>query len=104
MTDSGSPSPRVLVITGEGGLSMAEVAVATALRCAALGHRTLLTSMDDREVLDDMVHARGHGPSEAAESQRRGDIAVNQRRVDVANLLWLDGALPDAVQDVAVPL
>lgn len=95
MTDSGSPSPRVVVITGEGGFAMAEVAVATALRCAALGHRTLLTSLDDRDVLDDLLSTRGH--------ERRRNTE-NQRRVAVGELLWLDGARPSAVSDIAAPL
>jgi arsenite/tail-anchored protein-transporting ATPase len=94
MTDSGRPSPRVLVITGEGGPAPAEVAVATALQCAALGHRTLLTSMDDREALEDLVSVRAPAP-------RAGQ---DQRRTRVGELLWLDGALPNSVRDVAAPL
>ncbi|WKZ83031.1 MAG: ArsA family ATPase [Acidimicrobiia bacterium] len=44
---------RVLLITGKGGVGKTTVAAATALRCAELGHRTLVMSTDPAHSLSD---------------------------------------------------
>ncbi len=45
--------PRVLLLTGKGGVGKTTTAAATALRCAALGHRTLVLSTDPAHSLAD---------------------------------------------------
>ena len=45
--------PRVLLLTGKGGVGKTTTAAATALRCAARGHRTLVLSTDPAHSLAD---------------------------------------------------
>lgn len=44
---------RVILFTGKGGVGKTTVAAATALRCAALGHRTIILSTDPAHSLGD---------------------------------------------------
>jgi arsenite-transporting ATPase len=44
---------RVLLFTGKGGVGKTSVAAATALRCASLGHRTIVLSTDPAHSLGD---------------------------------------------------
>src|SRR5581483_5442493 len=44
---------RVLLFTGKGGVGKTTVAAATALRCAELGHRTIVVSTDPAHSLAD---------------------------------------------------
>src|SRR6187402_2746606 len=48
---------RILVFTGKGGVGKTSVAAATALRCADLGHRTLVVSTDTAHSLGDSLQA-----------------------------------------------
>lgn len=59
---------RVLLFTGKGGVGKTTVAAATAVRCAAAGHRTLVVSTDPAHSLADAFdHPLGDEPSELAE-------------------------------------
>jgi arsenite-transporting ATPase len=49
----GATPPRVLLFTGKGGVGKTTVAAATAVRCAAAGHRTLIVSTDPAHSLAD---------------------------------------------------
>src|SRR5205807_3563477 len=44
---------RVILFTGKGGVGKTSVAAATALRCAQLGHRTIVMSTDPAHSLGD---------------------------------------------------
>ena len=44
---------RVVLYTGKGGVGKTSVAAATALRCAQLGHRTVVLSTDRAHSLAD---------------------------------------------------
>ena len=44
---------RLVLFTGKGGVGKTSVAAATALRCARLGHRTLVMSTDPAHSLGD---------------------------------------------------
>ncbi len=46
---------RILLFTGKGGVGKTTVAAATALRCARLGHRTLVLSTDPAHSLSDCL-------------------------------------------------
>src|SRR5215472_13308890 len=46
-------SVRVILFTGKGGVGKTSVAAATALRCAQLGHRTMVMSTDPAHSLGD---------------------------------------------------
>lgn len=46
---------RIIVYTGKGGVGKTSVAAATALRCADLGHRTLVVSTDTAHSLGDSL-------------------------------------------------
>ena len=54
MTESAAPT-RVLLFTGKGGVGKTTTAAATALRCAALGHRTIVLSTDPAHSLADAL-------------------------------------------------
>jgi arsenite-transporting ATPase len=49
---------RILLYTGKGGVGKTSVAGATALRCAQLGHRTLVMSVDMAHSLADSLDVR----------------------------------------------
>ena len=46
---------RILVYTGKGGVGKTSVAAATATRCAALGHRTVVLSTNLAHSLADSL-------------------------------------------------
>ena len=56
---------RIILYTGKGGVGKTSVAAATALRCAELGHRTLVMSTDIAHSLGD-VFAVPLGPEPVA--------------------------------------
>ena len=62
---------RVLLFTGKGGVGKTTVAAATALRCAELGHRTIVVSTDPAHSLADAY-----------------DRPLNGRPIAVADGLW----------------
>ena len=47
--------PRIILYTGKGGVGKTTIAAATALRCAGLGHRTLVMSTDPAHSLADAL-------------------------------------------------
>ena len=54
---------RVILMTGKGGVGKTSVAAATGLRCAELGHRTLVLSTDPAHSLADSFDLElGHDP------------------------------------------
>ncbi len=48
---------RIIVYTGKGGVGKTSIAAATALRCAEMGHRTLVVSTDTAHSLGDSLQA-----------------------------------------------
>lgn len=62
---------RVILYTGKGGVGKTTVAAATAVRCAQLGHRTLVVSTDAAHSLGDSL-----------------DMELAERPVEVAPNLW----------------
>ncbi|TMC50721.1 MAG: ArsA family ATPase [Chloroflexi bacterium] len=60
---------RVILYTGKGGVGKTSVAAATAVRCARLGHRTLVLSTDAAHSLADSLDVEvGEHPNEVAEN------------------------------------
>ena len=60
--------PRTILYTGKGGVGKTSVAAATARRCAAAGHRTLVFSTDPAHSLADALQTPlGGEPSEVAD-------------------------------------
>ncbi|MGQ9632603.1 MAG: ArsA family ATPase [bacterium] len=53
MTVGGGARVRIILYTGKGGVGKTSVAAATALRCAELGHRTIVLSTDSAHSLSD---------------------------------------------------
>jgi len=51
-------TPRTILYTGKGGVGKTSVAAATARRCAAGGHRTLVLSTDPAHSLGDVLERR----------------------------------------------
>jgi arsenite/tail-anchored protein-transporting ATPase len=62
---------RVILFTGKGGVGKTSVAAATAMRCARLGHRTIVISTDPAHSLGDSF-----------------DVELGSRAVRVAKNLW----------------
>lgn len=62
---------RVILYTGKGGVGKTTVAAATAVRCARLGHRTLVVSTDAAHSLGDSL-----------------DVELSDRPLEVAPNLW----------------
>ncbi len=62
---------RVILFTGKGGVGKTSVAAATAMRCAQLGHRTMVISTDPAHSLGDSF-----------------DVQLTGRATPVANNLW----------------
>ncbi|MGF1538053.1 MAG: TRC40/GET3/ArsA family transport-energizing ATPase [Elainellaceae cyanobacterium] len=56
---------RVILMTGKGGVGKTSVAAATGLRCAELGHKTLVLSTDPAHSLADSFDLEmGHAPTQ----------------------------------------
>ena len=62
---------RVILYTGKGGVGKTTVAAATAVRCAAMGHRTLVISTDAAHSLGDSL-----------------DVAIGDKPTQIAPNLW----------------
>lgn len=62
---------RVILYTGKGGVGKTTVAAATAVRCAALGYRTLVISTDAAHSLGDSL-----------------DVEIGERPTEIAPNLW----------------
>ncbi len=52
---------RIIIYTGKGGVGKTSVSAATALRCAKLGHRTLVMSTDSAHSLSDSLEIQLSG-------------------------------------------
>ena len=69
--------PRILLFTGKGGVGKTTIATATALRSAALGHRTIVLSSDPAHSLGDALERTlGPEPEEIAANLYAQEIAV----------------------------
>ena len=62
---------RIIIYTGKGGVGKTSVAAATALRAAAMGHKTVIISTD-----------AAHSLSDALEFQLSGEIATIAKNLD----------------------
>ncbi len=75
---------RVLLLTGKGGVGKTTTAAATALRCAAEGHRTLVLSTDPAHSLSDAFDVKlGPQPTPIAE-QLSGQQLDAQARLEAS--------------------
>ena len=74
---------RVILFTGKGGVGKTSVAAATALRCARLGHRTLVMSTDPAHSLGDSFDLElGPEPVQIAENLWGQEIDAQERLED----------------------
>ncbi len=68
---------RIILYTGKGGVGKTSVAAATALRCADLGHRTIVVSTDAAHSLGDSFDQPiGNEPLELAPNLKAQEIDV----------------------------
>src|SRR5262245_25067465 len=68
---------RIILYTGKGGVGKTSVAAATALRCADLGHRTIVVSTDAAHSLGDSFdRIIGNEPVELAPNLKAQEIDV----------------------------
>ena len=68
---------RIILYTGKGGVGKTSVAAATALRCAELGHRTIIVSTDAAHSLGDSFDRQiGNEPVELAPNLMGQEIDV----------------------------
>lgn len=68
---------RIILYTGKGGVGKTSVAAATALRCAELGHRTIIVSTDAAHSLGDSFDLPiGNEPVELAPNLKGQEIDV----------------------------
>jgi arsenite-transporting ATPase len=68
---------RIILYTGKGGVGKTSVAAATAMRCAELGHRTIIVSTDAAHSLaDSFERAIGNEPVELAPNLKAQEIDV----------------------------
>jgi arsenite-transporting ATPase len=102
---------RILLFTGKGGVGKTTVAAATAVRAAALGHRTLVMSTDPAHSLADSFDAElGSAPrrvadrlwAEQIDSQAR--LEANWREIQdyVVNLLSWGGVNAVEAEELSV--
>jgi len=68
---------RLILMTGKGGVGKTSVAAATGLRCAEMGHRTLVLSTDPAHSLADSFDlALGHEPKRVCENLWGAELDV----------------------------
>lgn len=103
---------RVILFTGKGGVGKTSVAAATAMRCARLGHRTVVMSTDAAHSLGDSFDMElGHQPRQVAENLWAHEVSALQemerhwRKLhDYAASLFATQGLDDVVaEEVANP-
>jgi arsenite-transporting ATPase len=100
---------RVVLFTGKGGVGKTSVAAATAVRCAAAGHRTLVMSTDPAHSLGDSFDVElgneatrvadnlwAHEVSSLHEMQRHW-VKLHEYAVEVFSTQGLDEVLADEV-------
>jgi arsenite-transporting ATPase len=69
---------RIIIYTGKGGVGKTSVAAATALRCAALGHRTCVLSTDTAHSLADSLDVPlGPEPQQIVENLWAQEVDVH---------------------------
>jgi arsenite-transporting ATPase len=69
---------RIILYSGKGGVGKTSLSAATAVRAAALGHRTLVVSTDAAHSLGDCLQARiGYVPTRIADRLDALEIDVN---------------------------
>jgi arsenite-transporting ATPase len=104
--------PRLILYTGKGGVGKTSVAAATARRCAAAGHRTLLVSTDPAHSVADVLETPvGPDPGEAGDGLWAQQVSAQEEleRRWGAMRTWLAGVLTErgveeiAAQELAVP-
>ncbi|MGI8803639.1 MAG: ArsA family ATPase [Solirubrobacteraceae bacterium] len=72
-------APRTIVYTGKGGVGKTSVAAATARRCAAAGHRTIVLSTDPAHSLSDSLGIRlGGEPAQIGERLWGQEVAAQE--------------------------
>jgi arsenite-transporting ATPase len=103
---------RVILFTGKGGVGKTSVAAATALRCAQLGHRTMIISTDPAHSLGDSFDQElGHRPKRVAENLWAHEVSALhemerhwKRLHDYAARVFATQGLDDVVaEEVANP-
>ena len=78
--DVPGPSPtRLIVVTGKGGVGKTTTAAATAIACAAKGHRTLVVSTDPAHSLADALDQPA-GPVPTSVGTRLDAMQIDSRR------------------------
>jgi arsenite-transporting ATPase len=102
---SPSPSPRIILYTGKGGVGKTSVAAATARRCAASGLRTVVLSTDPAHSLSDSLEVE-LGPDPTRVERRLWGQEVQAGREMEQNWgavqRWLGELLTDrGVMDIA---
>lgn len=75
---------RVLLFTGKGGVGKTTSAAATALRCADLGHRTLVTSTDSAHSLSDVLDRPLGGTPTPITTNLDGQQIIARDRLEAA--------------------
>lgn len=103
---------RVILYTGKGGVGKTTLAAATALHCAALGHRTLVVSTDTAHSLADALQTPlGNEPRpvgqqglEAAELDSASELerAWGEIKQRISTLLQQEGVEATAAGELAV--
>ena len=87
---------RVLLYTGKGGVGKTTCAAATALRCAELGHRTIVLSTDSAHSLGDSLDINlGPEPAQIAPNlwAQETDVYYNLRKYWGTVQEWLSALL-----------
>jgi arsenite-transporting ATPase len=105
-------APRTILYTGKGGVGKTSVAAATARRCAAAGHRTIVLSTDPAHSLADSLGAPlGAEPTPVADNlwAQQVEAQVELERNWAAVQDWLGGVFAErgvnrvAADELAVP-
>jgi len=70
---------RIILYTGKGGVGKTTISAATAVRCAELGHKTIVMSTDPAHSLADSLDCKiGVKPKQIGENLVAEEINVNE--------------------------
>jgi len=70
---------RIILYTGKGGVGKTTISAATAVRCAELGHKTIVMSTDPAHSLADSLNCKiGGKPKKIADNLTAEEINVNE--------------------------